>query len=253
MTEHIQVTTEHLRTMSKSLRNISLILNNIDNELSHRLHGIALEGHVRIQVDNLWGMEHRRVQIMRDQANKLISLLDKTAHDFEVADGQGAKTERAVEIIKTAQKELSPKTLTKLDTLHPLLRTNAESFLLEAKSIGINLIITDGYRSFAEQDALYSKGRDHKGKIVTNAKGGQSYHNYGLAFDVVEVVDGKADWDSKNWDKIGALGKKYGFEWGGDFKSFVDKPHFQCSYDLDTAELLKKVKSGATDNDGFVD
>ncbi|MGE5404019.1 MAG: N-acetylglucosaminidase [Candidatus Saccharibacteria bacterium] len=91
MTEKIQATTEHLRAMSKSLKNLYALLNNIDNELSQRLHSMPLEGQVRFQVDNLWNIEHRRAMAMREHANKLIKLLDQTAHDFEVADGKGAQ------------------------------------------------------------------------------------------------------------------------------------------------------------------
>ncbi|MGE5403838.1 MAG: hypothetical protein ACM3PP_02760 [Candidatus Saccharibacteria bacterium] len=90
MKEQIQVTTEHLKSISKSLKNLSLILRNIDNELSHRIHDMALEGQIRFQVDNLWSMEHRRVLVMRDHAAKLVALLDRTAHDFEAADGRGS-------------------------------------------------------------------------------------------------------------------------------------------------------------------
>ncbi|MGE5403841.1 MAG: M15 family metallopeptidase [Candidatus Saccharibacteria bacterium] len=252
MQENIQVSTEHLKSMSKSLKNLSLIMRNIDNELSHRIHALPLEGYVRIEVDSLWNAEHRRVMAMHDHAKKLIALLDKTAHEFEVADSKGTET-----VISSRdemdRKELSSKTLKKLNSLHPSIRANTEAFLLEAKRQGINLIITDGFRSFAEQDVLYSKGRDDKGNKVTNARGGQSYHNYGLAFDVVEVVNGKADWNSKNWDRIGVLGKKYGFEWGGDFESIVDKPHFQCTYNLETSELLNLIKTGSADNNGFVE
>lgn len=90
MREKIQVQTEHLRSMSKSMKNLTALLNSIDNEISHRIHTMPLEGQVRFQVDNLWSMEHRRVQTMRDHAAKMVALLEKTAHDFEVADGRGA-------------------------------------------------------------------------------------------------------------------------------------------------------------------
>ena len=62
---------------------------------------------------------------------------------------------------------------------------------------------------------------------MTNLRGGESYHNYGLAFDVVEYVDGEPDWNA-DWQSIGALGKAFGFEWGGDWRGKNrDRPHFQ--------------------------
>jgi peptidoglycan LD-endopeptidase CwlK len=94
--------------------------------------------------------------------------------------------------------------------------------------------VTQGLRTWEEQDALYAKGRSvaplGKKYFVTMAKGGQSYHNFGLAFDIV-VLDsvGKADWDPSHagWKEAAVVGKSLGLEWGGDWKTFKDLPHFQ--------------------------
>jgi peptidoglycan L-alanyl-D-glutamate endopeptidase CwlK len=78
---------------------------------------------------------------------------------------------------------------------------------------------------------------------VTNAKGGQSYHNFGLAFDIL-VLDamGKADWDSTHpgWRQAADVGKALGLEWGGDWKKIKDQPHFQYTsgITLDRCRLL---------------
>jgi len=77
------------------------------------------------------------------------------------------------------------------------------------------------------------------GSIVTNAQGGESYHNYGLAIDVVEISDGQAIWRADNFDWIGELGKSLRFEWGGDWTRFKDRPHFQMTGGR-TIEELKK-------------
>ena len=85
-----------------------------------------------------------------------------------------------------------------------------------------------------------AKGRTTSGGKVTNAKAGQSYHNYGLAIDVVEVspmYGYKKGYPSSRWDKIARIGKSLGLEWGGDWKSFVDKPHFQLNKGK-TSQLL---------------
>ncbi|TLY41369.1 MAG: M15 family metallopeptidase [Nitrospirae bacterium] len=89
--------------------------------------------------------------------------------------------------------------------------------------------------------------RNRKKYIVTKAKGGQSYHNFGLAFDIV-VLDslGKADWDTNHpgWKKAGDLGKSVGLEWGGDWKSFKDLPHFQYTGGLTLEECRELFPSG---------
>lgn len=133
---------------------------------------------------------------------------------------------------------------TKILTLHPKIRDKAREFLVKAEKAGYKLRITSGLRTYAEQNALYAKGRTAAGSIVTNAKGGQSNHNFGTAFDVVPIVNGKADWNSKDWNKIGELGKSIGFAWGGDFKNLVDKPHFEMQFGLTLAQLRKKYESG---------
>ena len=112
--------------------------------------------------------------------------------------------------------------------------------------------ITSGYRSFAEQDALFAQGRDGDTRPrVTNARGGQSWHNFGLAIDVVEISDGVAVWDNPNWNLIGAIGRNHGFEWGGNWTGFVDRPHFQMTFDFTTTELNRRINAGQTQN-GFV-
>jgi len=88
--------------------------------------------------------------------------------------------------------------------------------------------VTSTYRDAEAQDALYAKGRTLMGKRVTNVKGGDSFHNHRVAVDVVPIVDGKAVWDDHvAWTRIGAIGTQCGLEWGGYWRTFPDKPHFQ--------------------------
>ena len=99
------------------------------------------------------------------------------------------------------------------------------------------LRISQGLRTVSEQNELYAQGRTKAGKKVTNAKGGQSIHNYGLAVDIVLIIDGKtASWDTaKDWDndKVAdwyecvKIFAKYGWDWGGNWKTFKDLPHFE--------------------------
>lgn len=122
-----------------------------------------------------------------------------------------------------------PLTAQRIAQLHPVIRAKVADFILEAQKRGIYLRVFSGLRTFDQQARLYAQGRTAPGTIVTNAKPGESWHNYGLAFDVVEMEGGRALWSNPRWKQIGALGKNFGFEWGGDWKSFDDKPHFEYS------------------------
>lgn len=121
----------------------------------------------------------------------------------------------------------------KLASLNPAIKQRVENFLVEAAKMGIYLKVTFGHRSFSEQQEMYNLGRvpvKNNALIVTNAMPGQSLHNYGLAFDVVELKNGVALWDNPNWEKIGKLGEKFGFTWGGRWKPIggkIDYPHFE--------------------------
>lgn len=134
----------------------------------------------------------------------------------------------------------------RIQTLHPDVRAQAAAFVNEVEAqLGVRVRVTSGLRTFAEQNALYEQGRTTPGNIVTNARGGRSNHNYGLALDVVPInAQGQAVWNSPHWDAIGQLGKQMGFEWGGDFRSIVDKPHFQMTFGNSTTQLLNLYNSG---------
>jgi peptidoglycan L-alanyl-D-glutamate endopeptidase CwlK len=134
-----------------------------------------------------------------------------------------------------------------IEKLHPKVRNKATEFINKVeKELGIKLRVTSTLRTYAEQDKLYAQGRTTKGGIVTNAKGGQSNHNFGTALDVVPIVNGQADWKTTadTWNKIGTVGKSLGFEWGGDWKSFVDKPHFEMTFNNSLAQMRSKQEKG---------
>jgi len=125
-----------------------------------------------------------------------------------------------------------------INDLHPRVKAMCELFIQHCKAEGVNVTITSTFRDKESQDALYAQGRTAPGNKVTKAKGGESFHNYKLAFDCVPVVNGVAQWnDNSLWNRIGQYGKECGLEWGGDFKSFKDKPHFQWSNGLTISEL----------------
>jgi hypothetical protein len=139
-----------------------------------------------------------------------------------------------------------------IEKLHPKVRDKAREFINRVeKELGIKLRATSTLRTYAEQDKLYSQGRTTAGAIVTKAKGGQSNHNFGTALDVVPIVNGKADWKTSEdtWNKIAVVGKSVGFNWGGDWKSFTDKPHFEMTFGNSLAQLRKKYEGGQKDGD----
>lgn len=127
----------------------------------------------------------------------------------------------------------------------------AKNFINEVdKSMGIKLRVIQGYRTYAEQDALYAQGRTTKGNKVTNAKGGQSNHNFGLAIDVAEIKNGTIDWNEQETvlAKVAPIGKKWGFEWGGDWKSFKDKPHFEMMFGKSLSQLRTLYEQNGKDH-----
>jgi len=149
--------------------------------------------------------------------------------------------------------------------LHPKIRDMVKEFLNLLLEAGIEVKITCGMRTFEQQDALYNqtcdgKDNDGDGKIdeadekVTNAKAGQSFHNYGLAIDVVPIINGKAIWDIKNpvWQKIAQIGREVGFQWGGDWTGFKDYPHFEFPKATSWKVLYNIKKAGKIDKDGYV-
>lgn len=124
--------------------------------------------------------------------------------------------------------------------LHPAIRQDAKSFIEEAEAaLNITLRIAQGLRTIDEQNELFAQGRTKPGKVVTKAKGGQSYHNYGLAIDLVEMKDGKPNWNFK-YEALLPLATKHGFAWGGHFKSIPDKPHFEKTFGYGWRDLLRK-------------
>lgn len=112
--------------------------------------------------------------------------------------------------------------------LTSLVARKAEAIITAMAKLGHAVRIVEGYRSFERQTELYSQGRTTEGAIVTNAKAGESYHNYGVAVDFVFRTEGY-DASIELWELLGSVGKSQGFEWGGDWEGFIDRPHFQLT------------------------
>lgn len=125
--------------------------------------------------------------------------------------------------------------------LHPKVQTLCKRFIEMCKSQGIDVIITSTYRDFASQDALFAQGRTKPGKKVTNARAGQSYHNFRCAFDFVPIVNGKAMWnDTGLFTKCGEIAELVGLEWAGRWTKFKEMAHCQYTGGL----TLKDLQAG---------
>jgi peptidoglycan LD-endopeptidase CwlK len=117
-----------------------------------------------------------------------------------------------------------------LNSLRPEIRPLADAFLGACSAANIDILVTCCYRSNEEQAALYAQGRTTPGHIVTNAPPGESAHNYGLALDVVPIVNGKPDWRGTDpvWQQLGALGEQAGLTWlGAPGSRFPEEPHME--------------------------
>ena len=152
----------------------------------------------------------------------------------------------------------------KIELLHPVLRNQAQALYEEANrrlTGRAKMLIVSTLRTFEEQDELYAQGRTKPGKRITNAKGGQSLHNYGVAIDFALLIDGKtASWEDlkdfdgdrkSDWLEIVEVFEQAGWEWGGRWKSFTDKPHLQKTFGNSWRTLLKRKQEGKM-QDGYV-
>ena len=155
-------------------------------------------------------------------------------------------------------------TLERIKLIHPKLRNEVLEIydeISEALSGSAMCRFSYTLRTFAEQNALYAQGRTKPGAIVTNAKGGLSYHNYGMAIDIVLIINGKeASWNDKkdfdgdgkaDWMEIVNIFKQFGWQWGGDWQ-FKDSPHFQKTLGYSVRKLLALHQNGIVDKYGYV-
>lgn len=153
-------------------------------------------------------------------------------------------------------------TLQRIEKIHPKLKAELHQIykeICEALTGKVGCRFVQVLRTFAEQDALYAQGRNgNKQQKVTDAKGGQSYHNYGLAIDFCLLLDKNQDnkissdeiiWDRQtdidkdnilDWMEVVKIFQKYGWTWGASWKDF---PHFEKSFGYKTSALLKKYNA----------
>lgn len=120
-----------------------------------------------------------------------------------------------------------------INELNPKVAKLCVDLIKKCKHEGIDILITSTYRDAESQNALYAQGRTKEGKKVTNAKAGQSFHNWRCAFDFVPIVNGKAQWsDIATFEKIGVMGENLGLTWAGRWTRFTERAHFQYTNGL---------------------
>lgn len=153
-------------------------------------------------------------------------------------------------------------TIVRCEKLHPAIRQEAADTINKIEQgfpPNIKIRVVQSLRTIEEQNALYAQGRTKPGNRVTNAKGGKSYHNYGLAIDFAimydENNDGKfellswdiakdADKDGKSeWMEVVDAFKSIGWEWGGEWHSIKDFPHLEKKFGYTVSKLLEKYKA----------
>jgi peptidoglycan L-alanyl-D-glutamate endopeptidase CwlK len=139
--------------------------------------------------------------------------------------------------------------------LQPQVHPYARALVQGAAAAGIEIKLISGLRTYAEQDALFAQGRTKPGRKVTNAKGGESNHNFGIAFDIGVFDEGRYLPETPSYDAVGVIGKQLGLEWGGDWASLVDKPHFELrpawARDLSEMQMLAELRRRTTEGSPY--
>lgn len=150
--------------------------------------------------------------------------------------------------IKATEGAVDPRSEKSIMTMIPKTQILARRFLKTAAGFKYNCKIISGTRTYAEQNALYAIGRTISGRKVTNARGGQSNHNFCIAWDVGlfhkatgKYLTGASAAESKAYRELAERVKSQvgGLEWGGDWRSFKDQPHYQVA----TGKSLSQVRA----------
>lgn len=155
--------------------------------------------------------------------------------------------------------------------LHPKVRAEVIELIDKAEAglpSNMAVRIVQGLRTIDEQNELYAQGRTKPGNIVTNAKGGSSFHNYGLAIDfaILTDKDGNGSFEDLSWDikkdndkdgtadwlEVVKVFEAAGWEWGGKWASIKDYPHLQKSFGLTWKILLARYNNNQFHSEKYV-
>ena len=195
--------------------------------MSERLFGEDVVYHQRFlksaefydgKIDGIWGSK-------TDAAyNAFLEASDKTAAELGRFDH---RTERNLELLQ-------------LPAQHA-----ARLFMSVVTKSGIEARIISGTRSYEEQNALFRQGRfGNPGPRVTGARGGQSWHNFGIAWDIGVFEGGEYMTTPEPYERAAKVGMNEALTWGGDWKSFQDRPHYQLALPLKISEIRSRFEAG---------
>lgn len=134
-----------------------------------------------------------------------------------------------------------------LNFIHPDLVIRAGDVLEDCEKEGTSYYASSGFRTYAEQMKLWTQGRTAPGRKITNAVGGQSAHNFGLAIDFYCLKDGKASWDFKDYDCLGKWAKQHKLHWGANYKDPVhlSLPGYVTATDLKPLDKIYRNTQGS--------
>jgi peptidoglycan L-alanyl-D-glutamate endopeptidase CwlK len=169
--------------------------------------------------------------------NKIVSVPDTNSQPLSDIDTVDARSEKVIA------------------SLLPEVQSYARALVHKAADAGVTIKIISGLRTYQEQDALYAQGRTTPGDKVTNAKGGQSNHNFGIAFDIGVFEGNKYLSDLPKYKTVGILGVDLGLEWGGNWKTITDQPHFQLrpnwAKELTEKNMLAELRSRKASGENY--
>ena len=156
--------------------------------------------------------------------------------------------------------KVDPRSEKAIQQLNPVVQPYARELVRRAAAKGIDVKVIGGYRSIADQQRLFCQGRNipecsglyKPGSIVTKARGGYSNHNFGIAFDIGIFQRSKYLPESPKYNEVGQIGKSIGLEWGGDWTTIKDRPHFQLrpswAMQLSEKDMLKELRRRSAAN-----
>ena len=196
-------------------------------------------------------------RLFEDDVVFLQRLLKSAGLYTDTIDGiWGPNTDAAVNTFETRSAQIAAalgtfdaRTERSIRTLHLRAQEAARACLTTIRAAGINARIISGTRTYAEQNALYRKGRfGNPGPRVTNARGGQSNHNFGIAWDLgIFTQNGTYLGESPLYEEAGPVALAagiIGLEWGGNWTGFVDRPHYQLGTGLSLSEVRERFENG---------
>ncbi len=179
------------------------------------------EGFYTKELDGIWG-----------------PYTERAANDFEEQS----------DLIKTEIMEFDFRTEKNIRTLTLETQKEARLFMQKVLAADISTKIISGTRTYAEQNRLFKQGRyGNPGPIITNARGGRSNHNFGIAWDIgIFTESGGYITEGSYYDMAAEAGMSRTIEWGGNWTAFVDKPHYQLETGHNIAAIREKFESGET-------